>query len=88
MTGADRRLREALAYAFDFEWSNKNLFYGQYRRTKSYYSNSELAAREPPSKDELAILEPYRGTIPDEVFSTRKSYWCALNASSATVWSR
>ncbi len=65
----DRSLREALAYAFDFEWSNNNLFYGQYRRTKSYFSNSELAARELPSKDELAILEPYRGRIPDEVFT-------------------
>jgi len=65
----DRRLREALAYAFDFEWSNKNLFYGQYRRTKSYYSNSELAARRLPDNDELAILEPYRGRIPDEVFT-------------------
>ena len=65
----DRSLREALAYAFDFEWSNKNLFYGQYGRTKSYYSNSELAARALPDKDELAILEPYRGKIPDEVFS-------------------
>ena len=65
----DPRLREALAYAFDFEWSNRNLFYGQYRRTSSYFSNSELAAREPPGKDELAILEPYRGKIPDEVFT-------------------
>ncbi len=65
----DRRLREALAYAFDFEWSNKNLFHGQYGRTKSFFSNSELAARTPPSKDELAILEPYRGKIPDEVFT-------------------
>ena len=65
----DRSLREALAYAFDFEWSNRNLFYGQYRRTKSYYSNSELAARALPDKDELAILEPYRGKIPDEVFT-------------------
>jgi len=65
----DRNLREALAYAFDFEWSNKNLFYGQYQRTRSYYSNSELAARELPSKDELAILEPFRGKVPDEVFT-------------------
>ena len=65
----DRKLREALAYAFDFEWSNKNLFHGQYGRTKSYFSNSELAARELPSKDEMAILEPHRGKIPDEVFT-------------------
>ncbi len=65
----DRRVREALAYAFDFEWTNKNLFYGQYIRTRSYFSNSELASTGLPSKAELKILEPYRGRIPDEVFT-------------------
>ncbi len=65
----DRRLREALAYAFDFEWSNKNLFYGQYTRTASYFSNSELAATGLPSADERALLDPLRGKIPDEVFT-------------------
>lgn len=66
---SDRRVRWALAYAFDFEWSNRNLFYNAYTRTKSYFSNSELASRGLPSPDELAILEPYRGRIPDEVFT-------------------
>jgi len=66
----DRQVRKALAYAFDFEWSNKNLFYGQYSRTRSYFDNSELAATGLPNKDELALLEPYRGRIPDEVFTT------------------
>ncbi len=66
----DRHVRQALAYAFDFEWSNKNLFYGQYRRTRSYFDNSELAATGLPSAEELALLEPYRGRIPDEVFTT------------------
>jgi len=65
----DRKLRQALAYGFDFEWSNKNLFYGQYERTRSYFDNSELAATGLPDKDELAILEPYRGRIPDEVLT-------------------
>lgn len=65
----DPVLRRAMAYAFDFEWSNKHLFYGQYARTKSFFSNSELAAREAPSKEELALLEPWRGRIPDEVFA-------------------
>lgn len=65
----DPNLRRALAYAFDFEWSNKNLFYGQYTRTKSYFENSELAATALPSPDELALLEPWRGKIPDEVFT-------------------
>ena len=65
----DPRVRRALAYAFDFEWTNKNLFYGQYTRTESYFSNSELASRGLPSKEELKILEPYRSRIPDEVFT-------------------
>jgi len=66
---ADPRVREALGYAFDFEWSNQNLFYGQYARTKSYFSNSELAATELPSETELALLEPYRDQLPPEVFT-------------------
>ncbi|MBO6947933.1 MAG: ABC transporter substrate-binding protein [Rhodospirillales bacterium] len=65
----DPKVREALAYAFDFEWSNKNLFYGQYKRTRSYFENSELAATGLPSEAELKLLEPYRGQIPDEVFT-------------------
>jgi microcin C transport system substrate-binding protein len=65
----DRRVREALTYAFDFEWTNKTLFHGAYARTKSYFSNSELASSGLPSKEELALLEPYRERIPKEVFS-------------------
>jgi microcin C transport system substrate-binding protein len=66
---ADRRVRQALAYAFDFEWSNRTLFYGQYIRTRSYFDNSELAATGLPGPDELEILEPYRGRVPEEVFT-------------------
>jgi microcin C transport system substrate-binding protein len=65
----DPRVRQALAYAFDFEWSNKNLFYGAYTRTRSYFDNSELAATGVPQGAELAILEKFRGKIPDEVFT-------------------
>ena len=65
----DPRVRRALAYAFDFEWTNKNLFFGQYTRTKSYFSNSELASTGLPGPDELEFLEPLRGQIPDEVFT-------------------
>lgn len=64
----DRQVRAALAYAFDFEWTNHNLFYGAYTRTKSYFSNSELASSDTPSAAELAILEPYRDQLPPEVF--------------------
>ena len=66
----NRNVREALTYAFDFEWSNRNLFYNAYTRTKSFFDNSELASQNLPSKEELAILENYRGKIPDEVFTT------------------
>jgi len=66
----DRRVREALAYALDFEWLNENIFYSEYERIRSYFENTEFAARDLPSPAELAILEPYRGRIPDEVFTT------------------
>ena len=68
----DQRLRQALAFAFDFEWSNKNLFYGQYSRSRSYFDNSELAASNLPDADELKFLNPLRGKVPDKVFT--KSY--------------
>src|SRR6202000_823049 len=67
---ADRRVREAIIDAFDFEWSNKTLFYNRYTRNRSYFDNSELAATGLPSPEELKILEPYRGKIPDQVFTT------------------
>ena len=65
----DPRVREALGYAFDFEWTNRQLFYGQYERSTSYFSNSELASSGRPSEAELAILEPYRGRVPERVFT-------------------
>ena len=65
----DRQVRKALAFAFDFEWANKNLFYGQYTRTKSYFSNSELASEGLPGPEEMKILEPFRKVLPGEVFT-------------------
>ncbi len=65
----DARVRQALAYAFDFEWTNKNLFYGQYTRTNSYFSNSELASSGLPDGEELQILNRYRERLPAELFS-------------------
>ena len=64
----NKLVRQALSYAFDFEWSNRQLFYGQYSRTTSYFENSDLAATSLPTTEELKILEPLRGKIPDEVF--------------------
>jgi microcin C transport system substrate-binding protein len=65
----DRRVRMALNYALDFEWMNKNLFYDQYTRTRSFFQNTEYEAKGLPGEDELKILEPLRGKIPDEVFT-------------------
>lgn len=65
---ADPRVREALALAFDFEWTNKNLFYESYARTHSFFQNSDMMAEGPPSQAELALLEPYRDQLPAEVF--------------------
>jgi microcin C transport system substrate-binding protein len=64
----DPRVRRALAYAFDFEWTNRTLFFGQYVRTESYFSNSELAARGVAEGEERALLERFRGRVPDAVF--------------------
>jgi len=65
----DPRVRQALGYAFDFNYTNSTLFYGQYKRTKSFFENSELAARGLPKGEELKILERFRGRIPLEVFT-------------------
>lgn len=65
----DRRVREAIGQMYDFEWQNKNLSYGFYKRSRSYFGNSELEAKGLPSPEELAILEPLRGKIPAEVFT-------------------
>jgi len=65
----DKRVRWALNYCFDFEWMNKTLFYNAYTRTKSYFSNSELASRGLPGPDELKLLEPFRDKLPPEVFT-------------------
>jgi microcin C transport system substrate-binding protein len=64
----DKRLREALIYAFDFEWTNKTLMYGAYERTHSVFQNSPMMAVGKPGPDELALLEPFRGKVADEVF--------------------
>jgi microcin C transport system substrate-binding protein len=64
----DPRIREAIGNAFDFDWTNKNLMYGAYKRTQSFFENSDMAARGLPDAAVLALLEPLRGKVPDEVF--------------------
>jgi len=64
----DPRVREALIDAFDFEYTNKNIMYGSYDRTHSVFQNSPMMAQGKPDAAELALLEPFRGKVPDEVF--------------------
>jgi microcin C transport system substrate-binding protein len=64
----DRKLREALIYAFDFEWTNKTIMHGSYQRTHSVFQNSDMMAQGKPGADELKLLETFRGKVPDEVF--------------------
>lgn len=64
----DPRVRKALDYAFNFEWTNKNLFYGLYKRTSGFFENSDMKAEGLPSPEELALLEPFRDKLPPEVF--------------------
>lgn len=64
----DIRVREALGLAFDFEWSNRNLFFGLYKRTASFFENSDMKAEGPPSPEELKLLEPYRDKLSPAVF--------------------
>lgn len=65
----DPVVRDALAYGFDFEWSNKTLFYSQYTRTRSFFQNSELAATGLPQGREREILQKYADRLPKEVFT-------------------
>jgi len=65
---ADPRLREALDVAFDFEWTNKTIMYGSYGRTVSVFQNSDMMATGKPGREELKLLEPFRGRVADEVF--------------------
>ena len=64
----DKRVREALSYAFDFEWTNKNLFYNAYKRTNSFFENSELASSGVPSGGELDLLNDYKELLPQKLF--------------------
>ena len=66
----DKKVRQALAYAFDFEWSNKQFAYGAYKRSRSFFSNTEMAATGLPEGPELEILSAHKDKLPAEVFTT------------------
>jgi len=74
----DIKVRKAVNLAYDFEWANDNLFYKQYKRCHSYFSNSELAAPPLPSKEELVLLEPFRQQLPESVFNQS---WTPVNTN-------
>lgn len=67
-TLSNRTVRHALSYAFDFEWTNQNLFHSQYQRTSSFFNNSELASSGLPEGEELELLIKYKDQLPSEVF--------------------
>ena len=66
---ADSRVREAIGLAFNFEWANKKLFYNQYERIYSLFSNTDLAATDIPKGAELQILKKFKDQLPDDIFS-------------------
>ena len=66
----NKKVREALSYAFDFEWTNKNLFYDAYKRTNSFFENSELASSGLPTEEELEYLYPYMDQLPKKLFNS------------------
>ncbi len=65
----DKRIRAAIAYAFDFKWTNANIMYNSYKRTVSFFQNSPMMATDTPSPAELRYLEPFRAKLPAEVFA-------------------
>ncbi len=67
---SDPRVRQAMVLAFDFNWTNNSLFFGQYEQSYSYFSNSIYAATGLPSKGELALLLPFKEQLPEEIFTT------------------
>lgn len=81
----NRDVRKALINALDFEWLNQNLFHGKYKRIASYFPNSELAAKSIPSEEEYALLEPWRDSLPEEVFGEAYTPPNAINQSERRV---
>jgi len=79
----DPLVREALSLVFDFEWSNQNLFHDAYTRTRSYFSNSELASTGLPSPAELELLTPHQEFLPERVFT--QEYQPALTDGSGNI---
>ena len=97
----DQRTREAIGLCFDFEWANKNLFYGAYQRSSSIFEKSEFKALGKPSPEEMKLLEPFKDQLPEMVFeealepnktngsgNDRKALRKALSLLKAAGWKR
>ncbi|MHA2938810.1 extracellular solute-binding protein [Vibrio sp. RC27] len=80
---SDPKVREALNYAMDFEWMNKNMFYNQYSRTRSYFQNTEFEAQGLPTQSEQEILEPFKDQIPSRVYT--ESYQPTVTDGSGRI---
>ena len=65
---ADRRVREAIGLTMDYEWLNKTIFYGAYKRNRSFFGNTDFESKGVPSKDEMALLTPYKDMLPPALF--------------------
>ena len=65
---ADVRVREALGLAIDYEWMNRQMFYSSYHRVNGLFGNTDCETTGLPTAEELALLEPWRGKVPDAVF--------------------
>ena len=79
----NKLVRKALNYAFDFEWTNKILFFDQYKRTNSFFSNSDLSSSGLPSSEEVELLEPFKNQLPNELFD--EIYKNPINDGSGDV---
>jgi microcin C transport system substrate-binding protein len=82
---SNAKVREALNYAYDYEWSNKQLFFSAYARNTSYFGNSDFAWKGLPSKEELKLLEPFRDSLPPEVFTKEPEQPNSDKAGSSRV---
>jgi microcin C transport system substrate-binding protein len=84
----DPRVREALNNAFDFEWTNKTIMYGSYKRTVSVFQNSDMMASGVPTPEETALLEPFRAQLPAEVFGEPYSPPVSDGSGEDRAWLR
>ena len=82
---SDPRTREAIGLCFDYEWTNKNLFYSAYTRSQSVFERSEFKAQGIPSKEELALLEPFRDSLPKAAFGEPTTQYVTTDLAATVM---